>query len=180
MGFDKTFAELGGRPLVARAIDRLRPQCADVAINANGDNSLFRSFGAPVVADDLPDLPGPLAGILAGLDHAREHGFEALLSLPVDTPFAPLDLAARLSAARGKRPIGVAASAGRSHHAVALWSTALAPDMRRALQQGERGVGRFVACYDPAVVEWADAPIDPFFNINSPDDLVAAERAFSG
>lgn len=197
MGVDKAFVTLAGRPLVAHALDRLRAQCAGVAINSNGDAARFAAFGVPVVADGVKGFPGPLAGVLAGLDYAGRNGFDAVVTLPVDTPLAPDDLVARLVAASGAASgatsgaasgatsgaakIAVAASGGQAHHAVALWSTSLAQDVRRALEvEGERGVARFAARYDPAIVEWPVGGLDPFFNINAPDDLAVAARALSG
>ncbi|MFO1116269.1 MAG: molybdenum cofactor guanylyltransferase MobA [Beijerinckiaceae bacterium] len=181
MGADKAFIALGGRPLIAHAIARLRSQCAAVAISANGDAGRFAAFGAPVIADDVKDFAGPLAGVLAGLDHAARNGFDAIVTLPVDTPFAPHDLAVRLVAGRGQARIAAAASGGRTHHAVALWATALAGELRRALEtEGERSVARFAARYNPAIVEWPTEALDPFFNVNAPADLVTAERALSG
>ena len=190
MGADKAFIALGGRPLIAHAIARLRSQCAAIASSANGDAGRFAAFGAPViinrmggplVAFDVKDFAGPLAGVLAGLDHAARNGFDAIVTLPVDTPFAPHDLAVRLVAGRGQARIAAAASGGRTHHAVALWATALAGELRRALEtEGERSVARFAARYNPAIVEWPTEALDPFFNVNAPADLVTAERALSG
>lgn len=185
MGVDKAFVTLAGRPLVAHALDRLRAQCAGVAINSNGDAARFAAFGVPVVADGVKGFPGPLAGVLAGLDYAGRNGVAAVVTLPVDTPLAPDDLVARLVAASGATSgaakIVVAASGGQTHHAVALWSASLAQDVRRALEvEGERSVARFAARYDPAIVEWPVGGLDPFFNINAPDDLAVAARALSG
>ncbi len=184
MGVDKAFVTLAGRPLVAHALERLRAQCDGVAINSNGDAARLAAFGVPVLADDVKGFPGPLAGVLAGLDYAARNGFDAVLTLPVDTPLAPDDLVARLiagqGAACGAAKIAVAASGGQAHHAVALWAGSLAQDVRRALEvEGERGVARFAARYDPAVVEWPVGVVDPFFNINAPDDLAIAARALS-
>ena len=77
-GVDKALLMLDGRPLIAQVIDRMG--CAR-AISANGDPARFASFGLPVLPDPLPDFPGPLAGILAGLDWAAAHGVEHLVAL---------------------------------------------------------------------------------------------------
>ena len=178
-GVDKGLIEIAGRPILARLIARLRPQCAGLVLNANGDASRFARFGVPVVADEIEGSAGPLAGVLAGMAYAAAQFPSArdLLSVPADTPFVPSDLAARLAAARaaaGAR-IAVAASAGRAHHAVALWPLALAGDLRRALAEGERRVSGFIARYQNVTAEWPVESCDPFFNVNRPEDLGEAE-----
>lgn len=178
-GVDKGLIEIGGQPILARLIERLRPQCAALALNANGDPSRFARFGLSVVADETKEFAGPLAGVLAGMEHAASHFPSAydLLSVPADTPFIPSDLAARLFEARlaaGAR-IAVAASAGRAHHAVALWPLALAEDLRQALANGERRVSGFIARYENVTAQWPALPYDPFFNVNRTEDLAEAE-----
>jgi len=131
-----------------------------------------------VLADSIDGHVGPLAGVLAGMDYAASVGAAWLLSAPGDTPFLPRDLVARLAAARtaAGAEIAVAASRGRSHHAVALWPTTLRDELRRALtEEGERKVSSFIARHANVVVEWPLAPNDPFFNVNSPEDLERAE-----
>ncbi len=178
-GVDKGLIEIAGRPILARLIERLRPQCAALVLNANGDASRFAQFGLPVVADGIEGSAGPLAGILAGMDHAAAHFPAArdLLSVPADTPFVPSDLSARLASARAaaRAQIAVAASAGRDHHAVALWPLALAGNLRQAVDEGERRVSSFIARYENVTAEWSVEPCDPFFNVNRPEDLDEAE-----
>jgi molybdopterin-guanine dinucleotide biosynthesis protein A len=179
-GADKGLIQLGGRPLLAHLVERFRPQCAALALNANGDSARFASFGLSVIADDPQDFAGPLAGILAGLDFSawRAPHTKYMASLPADTPFAPSDFVARLHEARlsSGATIAVAASGGRMHHVAALWPVALADDLRRALVgEGQRKAERFVARYPLAIVEWPSEPLDPFFNVNTPDDLARAE-----
>lgn len=177
MGADKAFIELAGRPLLAHAIARLGPQCGAVAISANGAPDLYASSGLPVLRDEPPDFAGPLAGVLAGLVHAQANGFDFLATLPVDVPFAPDDMVARLHDARAKTDarVAVAVSGGRQHHAAALWSVTLADDLRGSLASGERSVHRTLARWPVAAADWPEQPIDPFFNVNTPDDLRLAE-----
>ncbi len=177
-GVDKALLPLAGRPLVAHAIARLAPQCGALALNANGEAARFAAFGLPVLADEIADA-GPLAGVLAGLRLARENGFAFLCTLSVDAPFAPDNLVARLHAARraAAATMAVAASGGRRHHVIALWPVALEADLRRALvEDGLRKAETFVTRQAPATAEWPDAPHDPFFNVNRPEDLARAEE----
>lgn len=111
-GGDKGLLRLGGVTLLGHVRARLAPQCAELAINANGDPARFSDYGLPVLADTLPDYLGPLAGVLAGLEWAAEKGGDAIVTAAADTPFLPHDLVVRLSdaAARKKVPIALAAS----------------------------------------------------------------------
>ena len=180
-GGDKPLREIGGRTILVRVIERLKPQCQSLLLNANGDHLRFASFGLPVVADGVADHPGPLAGILAGLDWvaANRPGAQWMLSAPGDCPFLPRDLVARLS--QGARAQGaqlaVAASRGRSHPVIGLWSVALRDGLRQALVvEGLRKVDDWIARYRVATVAWPHEPLDPFFNANTLDDLAEAER----
>ena len=178
-GGDKPLMALDGRSLLAHAIARLAPQCAHLAINANGDPARFADYGLPIVADSVEGYAGPLAGVLAGMDYAAAHWPQAkwLLSAPADTPFPPEDLVMRLKAAmeRANASIAVAASGGRTHHAIALWDISLREDLRAALtQEDERKVSAFIARYAHVEVDWPVAPYDPFFNVNRPEDIPQA------
>jgi molybdopterin-guanine dinucleotide biosynthesis protein A len=182
-GLDKPLLELGGVRLIDRALASARTQCQAVAINLHDlaleTTAPFTGFGLPLLADALPGHAGPLAGVLAGLDHAAGAGFDALLSLPCDCPFLPRDLAARLCDAARKTASGLvrAASGGRIHHVVALWPTRLRFDLRRALTDEDlRKVGEFQHRYESADVEWSFRQRDPFFNVNTPDDLLRARE----
>ena len=134
-GEDKALAKLCGQPLIAYAWDRLAAQCAGIAVSVNHDPGRFAIFGAPLLPADPPEAAGPLAGVLAGLEHARAHTQAThVVSLPVDTPFAPRDLVSKLQAARRATgaEIVTARSARRAHHVVALWSVELAAELRAA------------------------------------------------
>lgn len=178
-GGDKPLLPLADRPLLSHVVARLRPQCDGLVLNANGDPARFSQLDLPVVADTVPDFAGPLAGILAGLDWLAAHrpAAEWLVSVAADTPFIPLDLVDRLQAARKEAgtSLACAASGGRQHHAIGLWPVSLREEMRAALSAGERRLGAFTARRGVAVAEWPAAPRDPFFNINTPADLAAAE-----
>ena len=100
-GGDKPLRLIGGRPILDRVIERLRPQVSALVLNANGDPARFAAYGLPVVADSIPDYAGPLAGILAGLDWTAENRPDCpvIISVATDAPFLPSDLVARMEEA---------------------------------------------------------------------------------
>jgi molybdenum cofactor guanylyltransferase len=180
-GGDKPMRQIGGRPILARVIGRLAPQCDGLILNANGDPARFASFGLPVVPDTVENFPGPLAGILAALDWTAANRPDAawILSAASDCPFLPRDLVARLHHARveANAQLAVAASDGQSHPVIGLWSVALREELRHALVvENVRKVGSWTARYRLATVSWLAEPFDPFFNANTPDDVATAER----
>ena len=181
---DKALATLAGQTLVARAAARLAPQVERLALSANGDPRRYALPGIDVVADEDESRSGPLAGILAGLRWAQALGTppRAIISVAVDTPFFPVDLAARLSAASGGRgTIAVAASQGAWHPTVALWPLDIADDLAASLARGERGAGAFIGRHPHVTVEFpAIGGRDPFFNVNTPSDLAEAEAIARG
>jgi molybdenum cofactor guanylyltransferase len=174
MGREKLLQTLRGRTILDWITARLETQARPVFINANGDPSRFRGTGLAVIADLRP--PGtPLAGLHAALHVAREQGFATILTVPSDTPFLPTDLVPRLAGAG--RPAAIAASGGQQHYLTGLWSSALLPEVERALEaeRPPRLMDWARQC-GAAVVEWPSEPYDPFFNVNTPDDLAEAER----
>ena len=180
-GGDKPLRTVAGRTMLERVVARLTSQCDGLIINANGDPARFSAFGLPVVADAIPGFLGPLAGILAALDWAAANKPDVawVVSAPGDCPFLPRDLAARLHAARigAGAQLAVAASGGRPHPAIGLWSVALREELRHALAvEDSRKVSRWTARYRLATALWPDAPLDPFFNVNTDADLAEAER----
>ena len=176
-GVDKPLRLLSGRTLLDHAVARVRPQVGAMVLNANGDPARFAAFGFEIVADAVADYPGPLAGILAGMRWAGARGFADVLSVPTDTPFLPVDLVARLDAAR--RAAGVtlacAGSGGWTHPVVGLWPVALADALEAALRDGMRKIDRWKAQHGVATAEFAIADVDPFFNVNTPGELAQAE-----
>ena len=180
-GGDKPLREIGGRTILARVLARLAPQCECLLLSANGDPLRFASFGLPVIADGVKHYPGPLAGVLAGLDWAAAHrpNVQWILSAPGDCPFLPRDLVVRLRRAVSAQgaELAVAASQGRSHPVIGLWKVALREALRQALVvEGLRKVNDWTGRYRVATVAWPADPLDPFFNANTIDDLVEAER----
>lgn len=183
-GEEKGFLRVGGIPIIERVLAALAGQCGTVIINANGDPARFAAFGCEVVPDGLPDRPGPLAGLLAGLDHVATHrpGDGFVLTVPADAPFLPDDLVARLEDRRVADGAAIvrARSGDNDHGVVALWSVSLREDLRRALVgEGLRRVGAFATRHPLATVSWPSHPFDPFLNVNTPEDLIVAEGALA-
>ncbi len=184
-GGDKGLRLLGGRPVLDHVIARVKPQVTDLAINANGDAGRFADWRLPVVPDPIADNPGPLAGVLAGLDWAAVAvpGVTHVASFPCDAPFVPLDLVARLAEVLVEQgaDMACARSDGRNHPVVGLWPIALRGALRAALvDEGVRKVDIWTARYRLATANFDATPADPFFNANKPDDLAAAERLLTG
>ncbi|MEM7058083.1 MAG: molybdenum cofactor guanylyltransferase MobA [Pseudomonadota bacterium] len=178
-GGDKAMLPLSGRPLLSHVIDRLSPQVAEIALNANGDPARFADFNLPVIPDTVDGFVGPLGGVLAGMRWAAKRGHTHIVSAAADTPFFPTDLVARLTDAKGTQPIAMAATddpeRGLSEHPTfALWPVDLADDLEQSLTQSNMR----------KVIVWtsrhgcARAVFDgdyPFFNVNTPEDLAEAE-----
>jgi molybdopterin-guanine dinucleotide biosynthesis protein A len=180
-GGDKPMRTIGGRTILERVIARLKPQCDGLILNANGDPARFAGFGLPVIPDSVADFPGPLAGILAGLDWAATNRPDVkwILSAAADCPFLPRDLVARLCDAltAENAQLAVAASDGQSHPVIGLWSVALRGELRHALTvEDVRRIDRWTARYPLATVAWPATPLDPFFNANTVEDIAEAER----
>lgn len=179
-GGDKGLLTLGGQTLLARVIDRLSPQVAGLALNANGDPARFAETGLPVVADSIEGFAGPLAGVLAGLDWVAEQEGDTLVTAAADTPFFPCDLVPRLLlAAEGMdRPLALAATPDATrgtarHPTFGLWPVALRDDLRAALHGGLRKVVQWTDRHYAATALFPDE--DTFFNVNTPEDLARAE-----
>lgn len=178
-GGDKGLLPLGDTTLLGQVIDRLRPQVGEMVLNANGDASRFDSYALPVVADGIADYAGPLAGVLAGMDWAAARGATHIVSVAADTPFFPTDLVARLTQGRGDAAIALAASMDPKRGQVrqptfGLWPVALRDDLRAALQDGLRKVVIWTDRHGTAEVLFDGYEVEPFFNVNTPDDLAKA------
>jgi molybdopterin-guanine dinucleotide biosynthesis protein A len=179
-GGDKARIKIGGVTILQRVIACLTPQCSRVILNANGDPARFAETGLPVIADSVPDFAGPLAGILAGLDWAAANApqCEWLASAPGDCPFLPDNLVARLHEARvaAAMPLVCARSGEWRHPVVGLWPLTLRDELRRALvEEGLHKIEIWTARHGVAIADWPAEPIDPFFNVNTPEDARRAE-----
>ena len=178
-GGDKGRLMLGDQSLFARVIERLDPQVDGLVLNANGDTSRLDDLGLPVVSDSQSGFAGPLAGVLAGLDYAATQGASEIVTAAADTPFFPTDLVVRLNAMASAT--GVALAATREGETTwpqptfGLWPVALRDDLRAALAGGLRKVLHWTDRHDAGYAIWSSKPHDPFFNINTPEDLAIAE-----
>ena len=180
-GGDKAMITIGGTSILDRVLERLRLQTAGIIINANGDPARFAATGLPVIADTVPGFAGPLAGVLAGLDWAaaKHPDLAWIVTVPGDCPFLPRDLVARLHAAReaAAQPLACARSGEWRHPVVGLWPVALRADLRRALVDEDlRKIEVWTGRHGIAIADWPDTPVDPFFNVNTPEDADAARE----
>ncbi|QND60433.1 molybdenum cofactor guanylyltransferase MobA [Mesorhizobium huakuii] len=182
-GGDKSLLPLGSGSVLDQLLSRFGPQVEILALSANGDPDRFSRFGLPVLADTIEGFAGPLAGILTGLEWAAAGTpCKAVVTAAGDTPFLPLDLVERLAAAAGEHPgsIAVALSAGRRHPTFALWPIDCRDALRHFLvDEDNRRVSAFIERHGHVEVEFPvlqSTGLDPFFNINVPDDLAEAAR----
>jgi molybdopterin-guanine dinucleotide biosynthesis protein A len=180
-GGDKLLLRIGGKTIFEHLSERLAGQCKGLILNGNGPPERFIALGLPVIPDTIPDHAGPLAGILASLDWMAETHptCETLLTVAGDTPFLPKDLVKRLEAGRQKAgtPLACAQSGAQRHPTLALWPVSLRFVLRDALvDEGLRKMEHFMARAGCTAVEWDTVPLDPFFNINQPEDVEEANR----
>jgi molybdopterin-guanine dinucleotide biosynthesis protein A len=187
-GREKALLDIGGKPMLLHVLARLRPQVGRIVINANGDPARFSGHCLPVIADRIEGYAGPLAGLHAGMEWARAETPDAkfIASVPIDCPFLPLDLVARLKAALTAKdaPCAIAASEGERHPVAGLWRVDLAEALADSLKKNVRALHRFADSHGCAVadfgpVEIGGAHVDPFFNVNAPADLEKARALFS-
>ncbi len=169
-GGDKCLLPLAGKTLLQRTVERAQPQVSQLLLNANGNSLRFARTRLPVIPDVYPGNLGPLAGIHAGLSWMQTTNPDAewLASFASDTPFFPADLVTRLFA--------VAKSQDRTHPIFALWHASLLGKIDQQLQTGDTPrLQDWIKQQKLVEVEFAVENYDPFFNINVPQDLYAAE-----
>lgn len=172
-GGDKCLLSIAGQPLLDHVLDRLAPQCSQVALNANGDPLRFRRYRLTVLADKDADQAGPLAGVLAAMEWAKGQGAAHVVTVAADTPFFPRDLVARLSAVGGFT-LAASQAAGdetpQLHPVFGFWPVDLAVELRAALGRGERKVRMWAMEHGAQSVVFPYAGVDPFFNINTREE----------
>ncbi|WP_297489892.1 molybdenum cofactor guanylyltransferase MobA [Acidocella sp.] len=176
-GGDKTLLPLGGMAILEHVIRAVRPQTSALLINSNSDPALFAHTGLQLRADTVPGRPGPLAGILTAMLWARENYAAAVLTVPADTPFLPADLVARLAAAFRPDCAAIAASGGRLHPIIGLWPCTQAKALQEHLAQGRYRARAWLDHIGFTEVAFVAGAVDPFWNINTPEELHRARQA---
>lgn len=174
IGGDKPLRLLGGHRLIDHAAAQARQWSKQIAVSVRRDDQLG-DVGFPILVDD-PAIEGPVAGLVAGLRFGREAGAETMLTIPADMPFLPADLMDRLEDSLRSGGAALASSGGHIHPVCGLWTVSALERAPDYLRSGSRSLKNFAELVGFATVDWAVEPSDPFFNINSPDDLAAAER----
>ncbi len=175
MGREKALELIRRRTIIERIAAALAGQSLETILNVNGDTGRFVHLDLPIIEDVHSRAGTPLAGLHAALVHARDNGFDAVLTAPSDVPFLPADLAQRLATA--SRRAAIAASAGQQHYLTGLWSPALLPRLEAAMEAPQLPrLQDWARMCDATVVEWSAEPYDPFFNVNTPEELAEAER----
>ena len=181
MGSEKALMLLDGVPLLERVASRLRIQVDHLILNANGDTSRFGTTKLEVVPDLITAIQTPLVGLHAVLKYGAEHGFDAVVTVPSDSPFIPLDLVKRLVEAGEIKGAAIAHSRNQKHFLTGIWTTALARPLEKLiLQENLRRMQDFALRVEAVSVTWLDHPHDPFFNVNTPEDLEQAEVMVKG
>ena len=174
---DKYLASFGETTLLGHIIDRAKIQCDDLILNVNGDQNRVLGYGLDVISDDYIDV-GPLGGILAALSAARDKGHRHIITFSSDSPYFPDDYLDRLMAAvnRDDNKVAVASSGGRCHPVMGAFSVTCQDNLKKYIESGERRVMPWVKQQAHEEVIWEPAEPDPFFNINSAEDLAEAEK----
>ena len=187
-GKHKGLIDVAGQPMIQHVAGRLGPQVRQLAISVYGEGTEFRSFGVPLICDAAAERHGPLAGVLAGMMWTKANHPEArwIATASCDAPFCPRDYVGTLLKATFTPPakaecIAIAASNGRQHFAFGLWPVALSADLSAYLGVGERRMQGWMERHGHIVAEFPlrlchSQPLDPFFNVNTPDDFATAQR----
>lgn len=180
-GGDKTLNMLDGKSLLMHVVERAVPQVQHLFLNANGDEERFSKYGLPVVADTVEGFVGPLAGILTGMEWTRDNIPEAkwVLTVATDTPFFPINIVEKFLDAieAEKADMAMATSGGNRHPVFGLWPVRLADDLRQCVVEKEmRKVLHWTDRFNLVQVDFPTTRFDPFFNVNTPEDLTAAQN----
>ena len=181
---DKAFLEIGERTLLDMIIERLGPQSYKMAINTNSYSYKYKRYGLPILHDHMEGYLGPLAGILTAMEWAKDTGYEKVITVAVDTPLFPLNLFRELDQKMevSNSDIVFAASSGYQkqrkilHPVFGLWKTYLCDDLRKELERGIRKVTLWSTKHKTSSVCFDNDLVDPFFNINTPDDIELLKR----
>lgn len=167
-GNDKFLLDLRGKKILDHIIERFEPQVARLILNANRpiDTSLE-------VVPDIVSAHGPLGGLYSAFTFAKENGYSQIVTVPCDTPFIPDDFVSKLLE-QSENPITVAKSQERIHPVLALWQISLLDDLKETIDNNQLKMMTWISRYVVTEVSWDSEP-DPFFNINTAEDLAKAE-----
>ena len=184
-GGDKGLLMLGKTTIIERVIDKILPQVGSLAININGDSSRFPDYKLPIIPDSIKGYLGPLSGILAGMEWAFKNGNRYIATVAADTPFLPDDFIKRLHTMVKSKNLNIGIAASRIltgddvfiHPTFGIWEVALKDDLRDALANDTRKIMFWAKKFklDYYYFDTSDKLSDPFFNINTPDDLEEAK-----
>ena len=184
-GGDKGLLMLGKTSIIERVIDKVSPQVGSLAININGDSSRFPDYKLPIIPDSIKGYLGPLSGILAGMEWAFKNGNRYIATVAADTPFLPDDFIKRLHAMVKSKNLNIGIAASRIlstddvfiHPTFGIWEVGLKDDLRDALANDTRKIMFWAKKFklDYYYFDTSDKLSDPFFNINTPDDLAKAK-----
>ena len=175
-GDEKAFLHLAGKGILDLVVGRFEPQVDQLVINANGDAARFSEFELDVVSDVLTNLKTPLAGLHAALNFTAKNGGDILVTCPSDTPFLPIDISTQLIAAVQSSGAAIAASGEQQHYIIGAWKVGLLDDLEKAISRDSLfRVKDWCKHVSAPVVHWPRTPFDPFFNVNTREDLSEAE-----
>ena len=184
-GGDKGLLMLGKTSIIERVIDKVSPQVGSLAININGDSSRFPDYKLPIIPDSIKGYLGPLSGILAGMEWAFKNGNRYIATVAADTPFLPDDFIKRLHAMVKSKNLNIGIAASRilstddvfMHPTFGIWEVGLKDDLRNGLANDTRKIMSWAKKFkcDYCYFDINNEIADPFFNINTPDDLEKAK-----
>ena len=176
-GNDKGLVELNDRPMIQHAIDRIKPQVAQILINANRNQSRYAEFGYPVLSDEDSGYLGPFAGMITALGQTQA---DYLMVVPCDCPLLPTDLVQRmLSAIQAEgAEMAVASDGKREQPVVLLMKPALRESMKAFLDAGERKIDFWYAKHHCVVCDFSDQP-NAFVNVNTPEQKQQLSEAIA-
>ena len=181
-GKDKALIPLLDRPLLSYVLESISGHVAPIALNINTNLDKFSEFGYEIIEDPIKGHLGPLAGILASLNWARQLNQKWVMTLPCDTPFLPKNIVKEMIKLKNKEldvDLVVAQSKGYNHPVIALWKSDLNLKLEKALNEGIRKIDIFTSNLKVAYVDFDkinNENFDPFTNLNSPLDLIKAQQ----
>jgi molybdenum cofactor guanylyltransferase len=174
IGGNKASRILAGKSFLARSLEKAYAYSPQCAVSTNKRNELDLPDGTVLLLDET-DNNGPISGLSSAISYAVAREADYVLIMPCDTPLLPMDLMSRLYASIGEANAAVAFCDGRLHAACSLWRVDVAKSLPAYLAMGRRSLIGFAEAVGYVSVEWLSEPFDPFFNINTADDLVKAE-----